>query len=40
MDSQNLSSHPYSLLSALKESFFTDITFIASNGEKVIISDI
>ena len=37
MDSENLSSHPYTLLSALKEGFFNDITFIASNGEKVII---
>ena len=36
MDSENLSSHPYTLLPALKESFFSDITFIASNGEKVI----
>ena len=36
VDSENLSSHPYTLLSALKESFFSDITFIASNGEKVI----
>ena len=36
MDSENLSHHPYSLLSALKEGFFTDITVTASNGEKVI----
>ena len=36
VDSENLSSHPYTLLPALKESFFSDITFTASNGEKVI----
>ena len=36
VDSENLSSRPYTLLPALKESFFSDITFIASNGEKVI----
>lgn len=37
VDSENLSSCPYTLLTALKEGYFTDITFIASNGEKVII---
>lgn len=37
VDSENLSSCPYTLLPALKEGYFTDITFIASNGEKVII---
>lgn len=37
MDSENVSPHRYTLLPALKEGFFTDITFIASNGEKVII---
>ncbi|KAL9955418.1 hypothetical protein ACROYT_G036744 [Oculina patagonica] len=36
LDSDNLSRHPYSLLPALKEGFFTDITFIASNGEKFL----
>ncbi|KAJ7373532.1 hypothetical protein OS493_011132 [Desmophyllum pertusum] len=36
VDSENLSSCPYSLLSALQEGFFTDITFIASNGEKFL----
>ena len=35
MNSTNLSHGPYSLLSALKEGFFTDITLTASNGEKV-----
>ena len=37
MDSEDLSAHPYSLLTALKEGFFTDITFTASNGEKVFV---
>ena len=40
MDSVNLSAHPYSLLPALKEGFFADITFIASNGQKVFILSI
>lgn len=40
MDSENLSAHPYSLLPALKEGFFADITFIASNSEKVFILSI
>ena len=40
MDSENLSSHPYTLLPALKEGFFSDITFIASNGEKVPVINV
>ncbi|XP_073245445.1 uncharacterized protein [Porites lutea] len=32
--SDNLFSLPYTLLAALNEGFFTDITFTASNGEK------
>lgn len=35
VDSENLSSHPYTLLPALKEGFFSDITFFANNGEKL-----
>ncbi|RMX49172.1 hypothetical protein pdam_00021260 [Pocillopora damicornis] len=34
VNSTNLSHGPYSLLSALKEGVFTDITLTASNGEK------
>ena len=36
--SENLFSLPYTLLPALNEGFFTDITFTASNGEKVFSS--
>ncbi|KAL9955417.1 hypothetical protein ACROYT_G036741 [Oculina patagonica] len=36
VDSENLLHHPYSLLPALKEGFFSDITFISSNGEKFL----
>jgi len=37
VESEILSSHPYTLLSALSEGFFTDITLIASNGEKFLV---
>ena len=36
--SENLFSLSYTLLPALNEGFFTDITFTASNGEKVFSS--
>ena len=32
---ENLSCHPYTLIPALDEGFFTDITFVSSSGKKV-----
>ena len=32
---ENLLCHPYTLIPALDEGFFTDITFVSSRGKKV-----
>ncbi|KAK2569363.1 hypothetical protein P5673_006285 [Acropora cervicornis] len=34
---ENLSCHPYTLLPALDEGFFTDITFVSSSGKKSLL---